>query len=255
VHEHRIKYMLTLFEYSSNNIRFETRDNRIWINLTDMAKASGKRIDHWKTNASTTEFLTALENSLGSRVVHSVEGNTPSSGTWAIKQVAIKFAAWCSVDFEIWMVNQIDTLMTEGSVSLQPQPQELSRLEILELAIASEKENLVLRAKIEADKPKVEFAEAVEASDTSLEFNEIAKILGWGRTRLMKRLRELEILMLNSTLPYQRFIDAGYFEVSQTWSNNGTLYPFALVTGKGQRWLFQKLNVPVKMTENHFDLY
>lgn len=119
----------------------------------------------------------------------------------------------------------------------------------LMLAAKQAKQLELQAAKIEADKPKVEFAEAVEVSETDLEFNEFAKVLGWGRNRLMKKLRELNILMKNSCLPYQRYIDAGYFECSQTWAANGTLYPFALVTGKGQLWLFQKIGVPVKQKQ------
>jgi hypothetical protein len=45
-------------------------------------------------------------------------GNNDQRGTWAIEEVAIKFAAWCSVSFEIWMITQIKTLLTDGFVSI-----------------------------------------------------------------------------------------------------------------------------------------
>jgi prophage antirepressor-like protein len=96
-------------------------------------------------------------------------------------------------------------------------------------------------AKIKADAPLVEYAEAVKHSDTSVEFNEFAKMIGTGRTRLFRAMREAGVIMKNSTLPYQQFIDAGYFEVSQEITDNGKLIPFALVTGKGQIWLTQRL--------------
>jgi phage antirepressor YoqD-like protein len=47
--------------------------------------------------------------------------------------------------------------------------------------------------------------------------------------------------MKKSTIPYQKYIDASYFEVSQEILESGQLVPFALVTGKGQLWLHQKL--------------
>jgi phage antirepressor YoqD-like protein len=96
-------------------------------------------------------------------------------------------------------------------------------------------------AKIEADAPLVEYAEAVQHSDTSIEFNEFAKMIGTGRTRLFRAMRDAGVIMKNSTLPYQKWCDAGYFEVSQEITDNGKLIPFALVTGKGQIWLTQRL--------------
>jgi len=70
---------LTVFDFNSNNIRFENRNGRVWVSLTDMANASGKRIDNWKVNSSTIEFLTTLEHSLESQVMVSNVGGTPET--------------------------------------------------------------------------------------------------------------------------------------------------------------------------------
>lgn len=47
------------------------------------------------------------------------------------------------------------------------------------------------------------------------------------------------------TLSYQRWVDSGYFEVSQeiiaTGEQSSKLVPFALVTPKGQIWLHGKV--------------
>ncbi len=96
-------------------------------------------------------------------------------------------------------------------------------------------------AQIEANKPLVEYAEAVQHSDTAIEFIEFAKMMGTGRTRLFRAMREAGVILKNSTLPYQNWCDAGYFEVSQEITEDGKLVPFALVTGKGQIWLKQRL--------------
>lgn len=97
-------------------------------------------------------------------------------------------------------------------------------------------------AKIEADKPLVEYAQSVQHSDTSIEMGEYAKMIGTGRNRLFQAMREAGVIMKNSTIPYQQWIDAGYFEVSQEILESGKLVPFALVTGKGQLWLKQRLS-------------
>jgi phage antirepressor YoqD-like protein len=99
--------------------------------------------------------------------------------------------------------------------------------------------------RLEAEKlqsaPLVDYALAVQQSDDTIDFNAYAKMIGSGRTRLFKALREADVIMKNSTLPYQKFVEAGYFEVSQEIIEDGKLIPFALITGKGQLWLKQRL--------------
>ncbi len=55
--------------------------------------------------------------------------------------------------------------------------------------------------------------------------------------------------MKNSTLPYQKYIDAGYFEVSQEIDDRGKTIPFALVTNKGQLWLDGKIRSRIALQQ------
>ena len=119
---------LTILDFQSSDIRFETRDGRVWVSLTDMAKASGKRLGHWNELDSTKEFLSALESDMAHEgngtILETMKGGVPSKqGTWAIEEVAIEFAGWCSIHFKIWMLQQIKTLMSQGYVAL-PQTQQ-----------------------------------------------------------------------------------------------------------------------------------
>lgn len=114
---------LTVFDYSGKNIRFEQRGDRVWVSLTDMAKATGKLVADYTRSKSATEFLTEFESVMGIPITETVQGGTPENqGTWAIEEVAIDFAAWCSVGFRIWVSRQIRTLMTEGTVSIADIP-------------------------------------------------------------------------------------------------------------------------------------
>lgn len=124
------------------------------------------------------------------------------------------------------------------AITTVPKTYAQALLEAGRLALENEK----LSAKIEQNAPLVSFAESVQASDDAIEFNDFAKAIGTGRTRLFRLMRELEVIMKNTTLPYQRWIDAGYFEVSQEVTPDGKLRPFALITGKGQIWLKQKID-------------
>jgi hypothetical protein len=115
---------LTVLDFGGKNIRFERRGDRMWVNLTDMAKATGKLIGHWTRLDGTTQFLTELESIIQIRIMVSNVGGTPEmTGTWAIEEVAIDFAAWCNTSFRIWVAQQIRTLMTEGTVAIaKPEP-------------------------------------------------------------------------------------------------------------------------------------
>lgn len=102
-------------------------------------------------------------------------------------------------------------------------------------------ENEKLTAQIKQSAPLVNYAQQVKLTDDLIDFNTFAKSLRWGRNRLMAKLRDLNILIKDSTLPYQQYCDRGYFEVKQE-INNGRLYHYAVITGKGQIWLKNKLD-------------
>lgn len=119
-------------------------------------------------------------------------------------------------------------------------------LEALKELVIKEEENQKLKLQAAEDKPKIEFADAIAASNGSLDWQEFAKSIStsdWkiGRNKLLRLLREMKIIMKNSTLPYQKFCDAGFFEVSQELTLSGRTVPFSLVTPKGQLWLHGKI--------------
>jgi len=105
------------------------------------------------------------------------------------------------------------------------QPKELSKLEILTMALESEKKVLQLQAEakqlteaVEAAKPKVEFYDTVTGSDDTITLAATAKVLnidGIGRNKLFEILRDKKILQPNNE-PYQKYVDLGYFRQIET---------------------------------------
>ncbi|MHA7967740.1 Rha family transcriptional regulator [Paenibacillus sp. CAU 1782] len=76
---------------------------------------------------------------------------------------------------------------------------------------------------------------AISAHNT-MSMQEVAKSLNTGRTRLYNILREEKIIMPGSTMPYQRFLDSGYFKVVERPRTSGdtiTNDPATRVTAKG----------------------
>lgn len=148
--------------------------------------------------------------------------------------------------FQQWVFSEVlPSIRKTGSYSVAPAPEiqlPQTYLEALKALVATEEERQRLEAKVEQDAPLVAYAEAVQASETAVEVGDYAKMIGFGRNRLFRLLREMNVIMKNSTLPYQAWINAGYFEVSQEIDGAGKLIPFALITGKGQLWLKQKID-------------
>lgn len=84
------------------------------------------------------------------------------------------------------------------------------------LKIASNKIGM-LEAKIEADKPLVEFAEHIQQSEDCIDMKAMAKIatkkgIKIGRNKLFEFLRLKDVLMTNNE-PYQSYMERGWFEV------------------------------------------
>ena len=103
--------------------------------------------------------------------------------------------------------------------------------------------------KIEADKPKVLFAEKCLESSDSILIRELAKVYSKsgksiGQNNLFRELRKWGLLN-SSNEPYQRYIDNGYFEVIERPINTseGTILKFTpKVLPKGQQYIINRLS-------------
>lgn len=115
----------------------------------------------------------------------------------------------------------------------------LSNRDLALMVIAEADRADALVAQIEQDKPCTDLGKAIIKADNNIRVGEFAKSLGLGQNRYFAELRECKIIMATSTLPYQRYLDEGYFLVTQSVNNNQT-FPVALVTPKGQVYLVKR---------------
>lgn len=165
--------------------------------------------------------------------------------------------------FRKWITSEVlPSIRKTGSYSVaQPSyqiPQTFA--EALQLAADIQKENEKLlsvnkaqSAKIAEDKPKVAAYDVfMGVSDDLISIGDFAKILHtkWNDIkphRLFAILREAKILKdsyFEKNIPYQKYIDKGYFHVKESTSTNSLGYRFiskqALITPKGQKYLLDK---------------
>lgn len=102
--------------------------------------------------------------------------------------------------------------------------------------------------KLEEQEPLVAFANKVSDSSNLIDMGKLAKLLNdehikIGRNKLFQWLREQKTLMKNN-IPYQRYIDSGYFQIKE--STFKTPYgektaQTTYATGKGQIYITEKL--------------
>jgi anti-repressor protein len=135
-------------------------------------------------------------------------------------------------------------------------PKEVSRKELAQMVIdlENEKEALAIESHkktelIEELAPKASIYDKISDCTNLKSMGEVAKVLGFGRNTLFEILRQRKVLMRNN-LPYQSFIDSGYFEVKTTPipgidKNNSQTF----ATSKGELWMAKLLNIPIVVVE------
>jgi anti-repressor protein len=110
---------------------------------------------------------------------------------------------------------------------------------------------ITLQNKVEEDKPKVRFAEAISGTVSNIDFETFAKALydsegiKMGRNNLMKWFRDNRYLMKNNK-PYQTMLDRGLMTLKEgSYINQSTqemvTYTQPRITGKGQMYFTNKL--------------
>lgn len=155
--------------------------------------------------------------------------------------------------FKHWITSEVIPSIRKNGGYIVGQ-ETMSDDELLEKAVLvaqrkiAERDRIIAeqKAKIEADKPKTIFADAVSTSKTSILIGDLAKLICQngvqiGQKRLFQWLRDNGYLMkcgVSRNMPKQRYVEQGLFKIKESTYVNGngcnvtTKTP--VVTGKGQ---------------------
>lgn len=120
---------ISIQSYNGNPITFQIeRNEKMMINATEMAKAFDKQVTKFMSLESTQEFVKeALKSrdNVNLKIFSQSDlyYSSQKTGTWMHRILALKFAAWLSPAFELWVYSTIDQLLfgnyTEREVSLK----------------------------------------------------------------------------------------------------------------------------------------
>lgn len=157
--------------------------------------------------------------------------------------------------FKRWVTNEVlPSIRKHGAyMTKETLTESLARPEnlmvILQTLLEEQKKNEALTSKVEQDKPKVAFAEAVYDCDTLISVADLAKLVhangvNIGQKRMYDFLRDEGFLCKRIgedwNTPLQRYLDMGLFavkEYSYPTRNGWGVSKTTKITGKGQTYL------------------
>lgn len=121
---------------------------------------------------------------------------------------------------------------------LEGKNRELSKMEILQMALESEQQKLVLQQQLEIQAPKVAFVDKYVAGNGNKTFRQVAKLLGANERKFRDFLKKEKIMYkLNGEwLAYQNHIDAKRFHNNTGISESNHTFTRSLFTPKGVEW-------------------
>ena len=240
---------IQIFNYNSNEVRTIQRDGEPWFVLRDVCGVLALG-----TPAKVAERLD--EDEKGVSQIHTPGGDQSmtiinESGLYNVilrsdKPEAKPFRKWVTSDV-------LPTIRRHGMYATAETVEKMladpdTTIKLLEAIKAEREARKALEAQAEADKPKVLFADAVNASHTSILVGDLAKLLRQngveiGQNRLFRFLRDHGYLCKDGgryNLPTQRSMDREWFQVKETTINqpDGSIRVTRTVkvTGKGQQY-------------------
>ena len=245
---------LQIFNSSEfGQIRTVIIDSKPWFVASDVASALGYSnprkavIDHCK---GVTKCDTPTSSGTQS-ISYINEGD--------VYRLIMKSKLPSAEKFESWVMDEVlPSIRKSGGYIAGQEQMSDSELMAKALLVAQkqiEQRNTIIeqqKAKIEADKPKTIFADAVSASKTSILIGDLAKLIcqnGYkiGQKRLFEWLRENGYLIKSGSsknMPMQRYVEQGLFEIKESNVQNPDgsvrITKTTKITGRGQIYFVNK---------------
>lgn len=234
----------------ANAVIRQDSEGRYCIN--DLHKAAGGEVRHkpanWLQSQSAKDLVLELENcddgipsSEQNQAVKVLKGGDGKQGTFVVKELVYAYAMWISAAFHLKVIRAYDALVTRP---VEPELKLNDPAALRGYLLIYTEKVIALTKELEEQKPKVEFYDGVNRSVNSLSLRDAAKSLGFKPSVFKAQLIEDGLLYGKNALPYQRYIDSGYFEVAQfihkSADGNEFVRPYTRITGKGCQYVMRR---------------
>ena len=182
---------LIVKEYLGNGIEFKVVDGEVYANATSMCKSFNKTPKDWLRTAQTQRYISALEQkaNMPNEMVSSIRGgDITEQGTWIHEKLVLRLASWLDVAFELWIDEQISTLLREGEVKIVKQDSYMidNPIDRAKRWIEEYEEKLALENKIQEDAPLVSLAEERLSFDDCVSITDATRTFDLKRGQLTK---------------------------------------------------------------------
>lgn len=247
-------------------VKIENLDGALYVSSRDVAEGLGKRHDNIMRDLD--KIVESDSSNLSSEIIASTYTN--SRGKEYREYLLTKdgftlymFNVQGYNEFKIAYINKFNE-MEKALQEVKPELSEKDQLRLklfsndpVEVAAAHktlvELETRPLIETIEEQKPLVDFASRVGDAGNAITIGAFAKALREekgvkiGRNILFQKLREFKVLD-KKNLPYQKFLDKGWFKVIEKTmkvdnDEDFRLYVQTLITGKGQVKVYDLLKI------------
>lgn len=238
------------------SIRTVTKDRKVLFCGSDVARSLGYAIPSKAINTHCNrQGVSKIEvptNGGNQEMLFITEGNLYRLITHSKLDGAEKFESWVFDDV-------LPTIRKHGMYATNQKLEEMlsdpdTMIKTLQVLKQEREARKALEQQIEANKPKVIFADAVSASNTSILVGELAKILkqnglNMGQNRLFEKLRKDGYLISRKgtdyNMPTQRSMELGLFSIKETAVTHSdghvSVNKTPKITGKGQQYFISKL--------------
>ena len=251
---------LSFFQYGTNNLR-TFNDGEIAFCLSDVLNAMN-------STTTTTQAQSLISEGLGDGyniLIPIPDSIGRAQDTAFIREAALTFLLSRSRTASGKGLNKLihteilPSIRKTGKYEIAPVEKTYPKFTLrdaLQAALASEESRIesekalaTAQQQIEADADYTNFAKAIAVAEDNILVGTLAKTLGIvGPNILMSLLRDRKVLIASTNpvshnLPYQKYLDAGYFEVRQSVikiKDKKTLTFTPYVTPKGQIWIAKK---------------
>lgn len=225
--------------------------------LNDLHKAAGGEEKHvpWRFIRLETTVELAAELSKAPDVVNKKPVEMSKGrygGTYVVEDLALTYAMWVSPRFHLEVLRGFKESRSSHvtTVGDTVAPAGTSLTSLLEMALDSERRRVELEAQIRAERPQVEFAQAVQADETTRTIRETAKQFGMSDQRLTEFLIGHKLLYRAAhpkgghpmVLPYQQYINDKSFVVRTFAIASDRVRSRTQITGKGVMRIFRLLH-------------